>query len=55
MTRELSKEDTSTESAGKIRETYEEYVIRGDCVAMIADPDRTHAWIQSDLTVDVEQ
>lgn len=40
---------------GRIRETYEEYVIRGESVAMIADPERTHAWIQSDLTVDVEQ
>ncbi|WP_018258004.1 hypothetical protein [Halomicrobium katesii] len=39
----------------QIRETYEEYVIRGESVAMIADPERTHAWIQSDVTVEIEQ
>lgn len=42
-------------SDGAIRETYEEYIIRGESVAMIADPERTHAWIQSDVTVAIEQ
>jgi len=53
----MSTRDTSrTQSADQqIRETYEEYVIRGENVAMIADPEQTHAWIQSDLTVEIEQ
>ena len=38
----------------EIRETYEAYVVRGERVGMIADPERTHAWIQSDHTVDIE-
>lgn len=38
----------------RIRETFEEYVIRGETVAMIADPEHTHAWIQSSLTTEVE-
>jgi hypothetical protein len=46
--------DGSQTSADSVRETYEEYTIRGKRVGMIADPERTHAWIQSDLTVEIE-
>lgn len=51
----MATNDSQSRSDERIRETYEEYVIRGENVAMIADPDRTHAWIQSDLTVEIEQ
>lgn len=47
--------DTADSTRSEVRETYEEYVIRGETVAMIADPDQTHAWIQSDVTVDIER
>jgi len=37
-----------------VRATYEEYDLRGTHVAMIADPENEHAWIQSDVTVELE-
>lgn len=49
---------TTTDPAGEppetIRATYEEYDIGDTRIAMIADPDDTHAWIQSDVTKTVE-
>lgn len=39
-----------TESGTPIRETYEEYDLDAATVAMIADPENEHAWIQSDVT-----
>lgn len=38
-----------------VRETYEEYTIDGTRLAMIADPENAHAWIQSDLTMEVAE
>lgn len=38
-----------------IRETYEEYDIGETRLAMIADPENEHAWIQSDLTEPIDQ
>jgi len=51
----MSTNEQSSQRDSEVRETYEEYVVRGERVGMIADPERTHAWIQSDLTVDVER
>jgi len=46
----------STEAAeSAIRETYEEYDVGDARLAMIADPENEHAWIQSDLTEPIEQ
>jgi len=46
----------STEAAeSAIRETYEEYDVGDNRLAMIADPENEHAWIQSDLTEAIEQ
>ena len=46
----------STEAAeSAIRETYEEYDVGDTRLAMIADPENEHAWIQSDLTDPIEQ
>jgi len=38
-----------------IRATYEEYDVGDTRLAMIADPENEHAWIQSDVTEDIEQ
>ncbi|WP_436925372.1 hypothetical protein [Halosimplex amylolyticum] len=38
-----------------IRETYEEYDVGDTRLAMIADPENEHAWIQSDQTEPIEQ
>jgi hypothetical protein len=38
-----------------IRETYEEFDLGEVRVAMIADPENGHAWIQSDVAVGVER
>jgi hypothetical protein len=46
--------DTNQKVDEEIRETYEEYTLAGERVAMIADPENTHAWIQSSYTVEVE-
>lgn len=40
---------------GAIRETYEEYDVGDTRLAMIADPENEHAWIQSDRTDAIEQ
>ena len=46
----------SAESAEEaIRETYEEYDVGDTRLAMIADPENEHAWIQSDRTLSIEQ
>jgi len=46
--------ETNRELDDEIRETYEEYTLGGQRVAMIADPENTHAWIQSSYTVEVD-
>lgn len=46
----MTADSTGREVDGRIRETYEEYDLGGTRVAMIADPENEHAWIQSDLT-----
>lgn len=33
---------------------YEEYVLDGTRVAVLSEPENLQAWIQSDVTVDVE-
>jgi hypothetical protein len=38
-----------------VRASYEEYDLQGTRVAMIADPENEHAWIQSDVTAAVER
>jgi len=52
VTRSYSAGDGETDTA--IRETYEEYDIGDTRLAMIADPENEHAWIQSDVTESVE-
>jgi hypothetical protein len=39
----------------EIRATYEEYGVGDTRLAMIADPENRHAWIQSDYTEQIEQ
>lgn len=46
---------STEETDSAIRETYEEYDVGGTRLAMIADPENEHAWVQSDETVPVEQ
>lgn len=50
----MSTHSTET-SDGAVRETYEEYDVGDTRLAMIADPENEHAWIQSDLTEPIEQ
>ncbi|WP_247003278.1 hypothetical protein [Halosolutus gelatinilyticus] len=38
---------------GLIREVYEEYDVGSTRVGMIVDPKNEHAWIQSDVTIEV--
>jgi hypothetical protein len=38
----------------QIRETFEEYEVGDARLAMIADPENEHAWIQSDVTASVD-
>jgi hypothetical protein len=33
---------------------YDEYAVGSTTIVMITDPTNPHAWIQSDLTVDIE-
>ncbi|WP_162991451.1 DUF7331 family protein [Halostella salina] len=42
-------------SQPRVRATYEEYDLDDTRVSMIADPENEHAWVQSDLTVDVQR
>ncbi|MFB6141370.1 MAG: hypothetical protein ABEJ26_13165 [Halosimplex sp.] len=46
---------TTDDAECAIRETYEEYDVGDTRLAMIADPENEHAWIQSDLTEPIEQ
>ena len=46
---------STNDAEGAIRETYEEYDVGDTRLAMIADPENEHAWIQSDRTDAVEQ
>jgi len=34
---------------------YDEYAVGSTTIVMITDPTNTHAWIQSDLTVEIER
>lgn len=45
-------ESTTTEelSEERIRDTYEEFLVGGTRVGMIADPLNEHAWIHSTVT-----
>jgi len=45
----------SDDADNEIRETYEEYDVGDARLAMIADPENEHAWIQSDRTDEIEQ
>jgi hypothetical protein len=38
-----------------LRATYEEFDVGSARVAMIADPENGHAWIQSDVVTEVER
>lgn len=52
----MSEQHPTDESTADplIRETYEEYDVGDARLAMIADPENKHAWIQSDHTYAVE-
>lgn len=50
----MSTHDPDQPNTSIIRETYEEYKLGAATVAMIADPQNTHAWIQSTTTAGVE-
>lgn len=43
----------ATPRGDRVRATYEEYVLQDARVGMIADLENEHAWIQSDVTVDL--
>lgn len=45
----------NAEPADPVRDTYEEYDVGSVRVAMIADPENEHAWIQSDVTTSIVQ
>ncbi|QPV64909.1 hypothetical protein I7X12_10000 [Halosimplex litoreum] len=51
----MSSTGSTEDAAGAIRETYEEYDVGDTRLAMIADPENEHAWIQSDVTEQIEQ
>jgi hypothetical protein len=34
---------------------YDEYAVGSTTIVMVTDPTNSHAWIQSDLTVDIER
>lgn len=51
----MSTQRATGEMDPLVRETYEEYTIDGTRLAMIADPENAHAWIQSDVVTEVEQ
>ena len=55
MTSGRTTDTEGDHSAAVIRETYEEYDVGDTRLAMIADPENAHAWIQSDVTRDVER
>lgn len=50
----MTQNNTADEQRGSIEATYEEYDVGDVRLAMIADPDNEHAWIQSDYTADVD-
>lgn len=49
----MSTQNSTTDSDEQIRETYEEYTIGETRLAMIADPENEHAWIQSDTAEEI--
>lgn len=51
----MSTQNSTTGVDEQIRETYEEYTVGQTRLSMIADPENEHAWIQSDLTKEIER
>lgn len=51
----MSAPEPAAETDEQVRETYEEYTIGETRLALIADPENEHAWIQSDVTDDIER
>ncbi|WP_164471591.1 hypothetical protein [Halosimplex salinum] len=51
----MASTHSAEDADGAIRETYEEYDVGDTRLAMIADPENEHAWIQSDQTEPIEQ
>lgn len=39
----------------EVKAKYDEYAVGSTTIVMITDPENSHAWIQSDLTVELEQ
>ena len=55
MTRDVSsRRAADAERTATIRATYEEFPVGDTMIAMIADPQNAHAWIQSDVTAAIE-
>lgn len=51
----MSTTDPGTSEAGTTPDTtYEEYTVGDTKLALIGEADEPHAWIQSDVTLDVE-
>lgn len=50
----MTGDTESPEQTPRIRTTYEEYDLGNARVAMISDPENSHAWIQSTVVEPVE-
>lgn len=45
--------DATDRDVPRVRETYEEFTLDDRRHGLIADPERAHAWIQSDVVAEI--
>lgn len=50
----MSTERTMPERR-EVSAQYDEYAVGSATIVMVTDPDNAHAWIQSDLTMEIER